>query len=437
MVARTMERRILGWALGLAHLVIAGVVIGVLGAVLLYVLDLGGALLFGISPADHWQALLAAPWVAGLVLLVTWDLTLSFWAGRTATVANELAMDGRYAEASERLRALHDREPLLRLAGVRGWVFRRARIVEAYACFLQGMGREAFDLALESSGRTPMGRVAAGIAAFAAAEQGDAASLARVPASAREAAVARPDRASSAVLLSAFAHLELQSLRLKEAERWISLLPAGSRSSLTQRASLAAMTGDLDSAERLLQEVRSAPRAPGSRLPAALFQVQLTDVALAEIAWMRGDAALAASRMAEIAKAGPRHRYARVALALFPALAGGADAARTGLEQLASLAQQWSFDPVMGWRTALASARLRRAIGDPAGALAALRPALAAPPAVRQEALFEQGAASAEAGDATGARVAFEEAARLAPSTRTGRLASDRLATVTSVTSPA
>jgi len=105
--------------------------------------------------------------------------------------------------------------------------------------------------------------------------------------------------------------------------------------------------------------------------------------------------------MTEIARQMPRHRFVRVALAFYPALAGSPDEARVGLATLASLGESWSFDPTMSWRIALATARLKRALGDLAGAHAALRPPIdGAPPLVRQDALVEAGGILAAAGDA-------------------------------------
>ena len=172
-----MDRRLLGWMLSIAHFFIAVLVLAVLvgigwGALVFMTTYRAGA---GMPKLNLTWALFAMV----VVLMLLWYLPLLWIPMLQVRRAMVDAMDGKFEEASARLRRLRDREVVLRLAGVPGVVWSQARVGEAYAYYLHGMTEEALSIALDLAGewRPSIARNAAIVAASCAADLGDRVAL--------------------------------------------------------------------------------------------------------------------------------------------------------------------------------------------------------------------------------------------------------------------
>src|SRR5438445_571436 len=104
-----MERRILGWVMSFAHVVLAAGFLGMFSAFFRYFWLISP---FALGAETPWWWGLAewAPLFIAIFMLIGWDLAMSGWARSSVRRGNDLAIDGHYAEASETLRRLQDHE---------------------------------------------------------------------------------------------------------------------------------------------------------------------------------------------------------------------------------------------------------------------------------------------------------------------------------------
>lgn len=416
----------------------------------LFIMALGLAVLFGGSWVllDVARHLVGTPSVAradaGWILfaamnafLLLWYLTLMFVPLRLIRRAMRESMEGKFEEASARLRRLRDREVVLRLIGVPGVVWSQARVGEAYAYHLHGLAEEALAEALELARdwRPSVSRSASIVAASAAANLGELAAFEWLAPKLRKAErdLAKPYAQN---LLGVEGLAWVMQLRLDAAEERAGMLIGADpqtrfRIGRVLRAQVRALRGDLDGAEEDYTAVLASPSL-AARTTETIFVRQTIDLARAELRRTRGDFAGAAEIAMTINEEGPRHRMSRVFGASFPGLAaahgGDAASARAALGVLDRLDAAWGFDGLLRAQVGLESARILLALGDAAGALQRLGPAIASPLAVlRLGGLWEQGVAKAALGDAAGARESFGWCAALGPDTRLGKSARERV----------
>lgn len=430
-----MDRRLLGWMLSIAHFFIM-----VLGLVIVFaagwmVIEVARQVT-GPSPLRR-EHVAWIPFAVAVVLLLAWYLSLLFFPLRMIRRAMREGMEGKFEEASARLRRLRDREVVLRLIGVPGPVWSQARVGEAYVYHLHGLGEEALAGALELARdwRPSVSRNASVIAAAAAANLGELAAFESLAPHLRK-AERNLSRAYAHSLLGAEGIAWALQLRLEEAARRAGMLIAADprtqfRMGRVLRAQVRAIRGDLDGADEDYAAVLASPSL-AAKTTEAIFVRQTIDVGRADLRRMRGDFAGAAEIAMAINAEGPRHRMSRVFGASFPGLSaahrGDAASARAALGVLDRLDVAWQFDPLLRAQVGLEAAQILLAMGDAAGALQRLGPAIASPLAVlRLGGLHEQGLAKAALGDAAGARESFGWCAALGPGTRLGKMAAERV----------
>ncbi|HVO29431.1 MAG TPA: hypothetical protein VMV18_01790 [bacterium] len=418
-----MERRILGAVLSFAHFFIAMSLAAVAGFTAWGVIELFAGttgMATALSRTERWL-----PFLVMFLLLFAWWMGLFVWALRVQQRITILAMEGRHAEASERIRRFRDNETILRLIGVNGSIWRRAHVVEAYAHLLHGLPAEALAIALpESKGiPTALRRTAALVAASAASEQGDLAVFDELRPW-LERAAKTPRNPYSQQLLAVEGLALGTQLKLAEAEKraeWLLSLDPRSRLALSLRALTRALRGDFACALADNGAATAAVPEKGSQAQ-RVFLRQNLDVARCALLRELGRMDEALALVKRIREEGPRHRLGIIAVpaveGLAAALRGDAAGAEAALAALREASATTQFDHASRARVALSTARIERARGEPARAVSALADAIASPnAAVRQEALVEQAQAKAALGDAAGARASCDWAIQLSGET--------------------
>lgn len=396
-----MDRRVLGCLLTGVHAVLAFGVITVLITVLYAIVRIALDSAFPALTGDLVTFLsFAIPFALAVLLLGLWQAGMSMLALSYSQRAIADVQEGRFLEASERLRTLRNREPWLRLLGMGGAAWARLRVAEAYAYALHGQSEEAASMALEEAGfplRPGLARAAAAVAAIAATESGDATAWEGLAA---HLAWAERDLSSpnAQTLLACRGQSRALALDFDAAERDAALLEKGlpgGRAAAGLRASIAYFREQWDEADRELVAAKGARPAgfPGNK-PVPPNVNHALDALRVEVASLAGKPELALSLTDALVSERPVHRSARIVIAMVrgerAALAREAEAASSALADLDAIAAQWPFSPATLASLAIAKARIERARGDAARAAAALAPALASPhPAVRQRALRE------------------------------------------------
>lgn len=424
-----VDRRILGPLLSLAHAFLAVSALAVFSAVASEVL----IAFFGIpgigfstAPAPTpgsgaTDASSAATLVlsAAIVGLLLWWVLLRLYGRFILRAGMRLAQEGQFLQANERLRKFLDREPLLRLLGLSGATWKRARIITAYNDYLHGLASEAIALALpESRGllrvRTPLRWTAALVVASTGAEAGDLAALDAIG-EYLEHALVSPRSAPARQLLAMQGIAWANTLRLDEAGTradWLRTFDPSDRLALTLHAQVATIRGDFEAALRDLDAALASPALQKGGAAQRVMVRQMAEASRAFVLLELGRREEARAIAARLLEERPRHRVARFAAAALPALAAespDADLASRAVAALRGLADEFSFDPMMRARAAIAIARIERTGGAPDRALAALGDAIACPiPVWRQNGLYEQALAKEAAGDAGGAKQSWE-----------------------------
>lgn len=419
-----MDRRALGCLLTGVHAVLATAVVSVVITVLYaFVRVTLQAAYPGIDTSLANALSFGVPFGLAVLLLALWQIGVLMVALSFSQRAIADVQEGRFLEASERLRMLRNREPWLRLAGMGNGSWARLRVAEAYAYALHGMSDEAATMALEEARfplRQGLARAAAAVASIAATDSGNAKAWEALES---HLAWAERDRSSpnAQTLLACRGQSRALALDFAGAERDAALLEegiAGGRAAAGLRASIAYFRGSWGDAERELSAAKAAlPAGFKKNKPVPPNVNHAIDALRVEVARMSGNADLAVSLANALAFERPAHRSARIVVAMVKGESGETAA----LADLDAIAAQWPFSPATLASLGLARARVERARGESARALTALGPALASPHlAVRQGALLESGEISAAAGDAETARRRFSEAAALGTHSHAG-----------------
>ena len=426
-----MDRRVLGCLLSGVSLVIATGVVSVIVAISWWMLY---ALLHARYPSlDHNVVRVisvGAPLLVGVLLLALWQVGVLLFATSFAQRAVASAQEGRFLEASERLRMLRNLEPWLRLGGMGGGAWARLRVAESYAYALHGLSDEAARMALEEAQfpwRPSLSRAAAAVAAIAATDSADPATWTALE---KHLIWAEGDGVSpnAQTLLACRGMSRALALDLEGASRDAALLeskaPEG-RAAAGLRGAIAFWRGQWADADRELLRSRSTPPAghpDGAPIPANANHG--VDAQRIELAREMGDAPRALALTEALAAEKPTHRSARIVIACVRGEQGSPDSA---LLELESIAAQWPFSPATLASVAFARSRVEKARGNHAGALSALAPALSSPHlAVRQLALLEAGDACAAQGDPETARRRWSEAIAFGTPSSAGARAASR-----------
>lgn len=404
-----MDRRLLGCLLTGVNLVLATGVVSVIVAISWWmVMALLQARFPQLHPHVSRAISVAAPLLVALVMLALWQIGVLLIATSFAQRAVASVQEGRFLEASERLRTLRNLEPWLRLAGMGGGAWARLRVAESYAYALHGLSDEAAHMALEEARyplRPALAKAAAAVAAIAAVDSADPAVWSAIE---RHLVWAEGDALSpnAQTLLACRGTSRALALDFEgaatDAARLEAKLPGG-RAAAGLRAAIAFWRGQWEDADRELVAAKAVPpagHAKGAPVPANAGHG--LDAQRVEVARERGDAAAALALAEALAAERPTHRSARIVIACVRGEQGGADAA---LAELEAIAAQWPFSPATLASVAFARSRVEKARGNFSQALSALAPALRSPHvAVRQLALLEAGDAAAALGDTDGAR---------------------------------
>ena len=443
-----MERRALGCLMSGAHLVLAAPLVVVIGFAVFIVeaviLEANRA-----QPNDIPYAIAVGVAIAaGMLFLVFVWAALGLFAIRAVNKAIADAQEGRFARASERLRALRDREVFLRLAGMGGGSFARIRVGEAYVFALHGLSDEALRIALEESRsrmRSGLASAAATVAAMAAADAGESDAW---NALAPHVAKAQEDPAAPTAqgVLAGRGQAHVLALELAEAERVMALLEKGvpgGRPAALLRALVHAVRGEWDRADAALVAARAtSPFGMQSKQPVPAFFQEPIDAMRAQIARERGDVSRAQELATALGETSPAHRIARIVVAELrgerAAAAGDERAVAACTTELDAIAAQWSFSPSTLEAVGLARARIEIARGQMSGGSSAanrietvravLRPALASRHKMTaQRAHFYVAVAVSRSGD-LGSPALFEQAAQIAPATWIGQRAAEKVA---------
>lgn len=433
-----MDRRALGCLLSGVNLVFMAFVVA--GMITTFYWIIAIWLESGGSRLDPWMqkaVALGVPFLLAVLLLGLWQVGVTLIAVSFAQRSITEVQDGRFLEASERLRTLRNREPWLRLVGMGGGAWARLRVAEAYAYALQGQSEEAARMALEDARfplRPGLARAAAAVAAIAGAEGGDPSIWEALDPHLRWAESAGGD-ANAQTLVACRGQSRVLALDLEGAASDAALLEKGmprGRAASALRGAIALVEGRWDDAERELVRSKETP-PPGfkaeAKLPPNLGHA--VDALRIDAADGKGDRAKETEIAEALAAQRPNHRAARIAVAMVrgrnAAEAGDAAGTSAALADLEAVGAQFPFSPATLASVGLARAAIELARRDPARALAALAPAMQAKhAAVRQRALLRAGDALASSGDRAGARARWSEAAALGTHAAAGREAAAR-----------